>query len=437
MKPIRVVNSCGALTAFLVVCLAQVALGAVEDGPLTDLRLGPQRTLVEMVAMAAPGDTLVLPAGEYREGQLVVIDKPLTIIGQPGATLYGSDSHGILLVTGDSVTISGLTFRDVGTSFMDDRAAITIEDAADCRVKSNTFIDNFFAIYVAKSERCEITENVVSATTAAESHSGNGIHLWYCRDMIVTDNTVSGHRDGIYFEFVEDSSARDNVSRDNLRYGLHFMFSDRCTYEGNTFTSNGAGVAVMYSEGIAVRGNEFSKNRGAAAYGLLLKEIDDATLAGNAFVDNSIGVYMEGSNRVRVEKNAFIRNGWALKVLANSEETEFVCNDFIGNTFDVATNSRRTVSVFRNNYWDEYRGYDLDGDSVGDVPFRPVRLFSLVVEQNEPSVVLLGSLFVDLLEMAEQLVPSITPQNLVDSQPSVNPQTAYFAPTRPDKPTDR
>ncbi len=405
----------------LFACLALPAAAGV--GPSVEI----PPSLVEMIAAAAPGDTLIIQPGEYREGELVVIDKPLTLIGRPGAILYGSDSHGILLISGDSVTVSGLTFRDVGTSFMDDRAAITIEDAADCRLANNTFIDNFFAIYAAKSQRCEIVDNVISASISAESHSGNGIHLWYCRDMVVAGNTVSGHRDGIYFEFVEDSIARENVSHENLRYGLHFMFSDRCTYEGNIFTTNGAGVAVMYSEDIVVRRNEFSENRGAAAYGLLLKEIDDASLEQNAFVDNSVGVYMDGSNRVRIEKNAFSKNGWALKVLANSEQTEFVSNDFVDNTFDVATNSRQTVSVFRNNFWDEYRGYDLNDDYIGDVPYRPVRLFSLVVEQNEPSVVLLGSLFVDLLEMAEQLVPSITPQNLVDEQPSMYPQTEYLA----------
>jgi nitrous oxidase accessory protein len=280
---------------------------------------------------------------------------------------------------------------------------------------------------MAESLRCTISDNHIRSSTTAESHSGNGIHAWYCRDLVVANNDISGHRDGIYFEFVEDSIVEGNTSFLNLRYGLHFMFSDRCHYTDNTFRSNGAGVAVMYSEHILVERNRFAENRGSAAYGLLLKEIDDAELSGNAFVENSVGVYMEGSNRVKIQGNAFLKNGWALKVLANSEDTAFLDNDFAGNTFDVATNSRRTVSTFAGNYWDEYEGYDLDNDGVGDIPFRPVSLFSLMVEQNESSVVLLGSLFVDLLDLTERLVPTITPENLVDASPSIRPRTSMRA----------
>jgi nitrous oxidase accessory protein len=83
----------------------------------------------------------------------------------------------------------------------------------------------------------------------------------------------------------------------------------------------------------------------------------------------------------------------------------------------VATNSQSTSSVFDGNWWDRYRGYDLDRDGRGDVPFRPVRLFSLIMEQYEPSVILLRSAFVDMLDAAERLLPVLTPQGLVDSRP--------------------
>ena len=51
------------------------------------------------------------------------------------------------------------------------------------------------------------------------------------------------------------------------------------------------------------------------------------------------------------------------------------------------------------------------------MPFRPVRLFSLFVANNPPSVVLMRSAFVDVLDAAERALPVLTPQTLVDASP--------------------
>ena len=162
------------------------------------------------------------------------------------------------------------------------------------------------------------------------------------------------------------------------------MFSDGCVYEGNEFLENSSGVAVMYTKRVRMLDNLFQDNWGGAAFGLLLKDITDSEIRGNRFVRNTVAIYAEGSNRLTVEENELRENGWAVKIMANSQDNRFSRNDFFGNTFDVATNSRRAYSTFQGNYWDNYQGYDLDRDGVGDVPFHPVRLFSLIAEQNEP-----------------------------------------------------
>ncbi len=163
--------------------------------------------------------------------------------------------------------------------------------------------------------------------------------------------------------------------------------------------------------------NRFEHNWGSAAYGLLLKDINDSRIEENEFRSNSVGLYLEGANRNVVLRNSFDGNGWALKTLANATGNMFEGNIFTRNAFDVGTNSRENVSRFRENYWDRYRGYDLDRNGVGDVPFAPVRLFSLVVEQSPPTLVLLRSLLVDLLDLAERVIPTLTPETLLDERP--------------------
>jgi nitrous oxidase accessory protein len=179
----------------------------------------------------------------------------------------------------------------------------------------------------------------------------------------------------------------------------------------------------MYARGVEMTGNRFEDNWGTAAFGLLLKDIRDSRIEDNTFERNSIAMYAEASNRLVVRGNAFRRNGWAVKLLANSENSRFTANDFEGNTFDVATNSRRTYSTFEGNWWSAYRGYDLDRDGIGDVAHRPVRLFSLLVERNEPSLILLRSFLVGLLDAAESVIPALTPETLQDERPLMNPAT--------------
>ncbi len=381
---------------------------------------GPTTSLTEALAQAHPGDRIVVRAGVYHEPTLIV-DKPLTIVGEPGAILDGEGDRQIMTVLADGVTVRGLTFRNVGVSYVEDRAGIKVEGARDCLVEGNRFENTFFAVYLAQTADCRVASNEMIGTYTREAASGNGVHMWYCKNITVENNRIHGHRDGIYMEFVEEAIVRGNVSRNNLRYGLHFMFSDRSRYEGNYFRENRAGVAVMYTDHVEMIGNTFERNWGGASFGLLLKEIRDSRVAGNRFVENTTALYAESVNRTTIEDNTFTGNGWAIKLMSSSQNNRFERNNFMGNSFDVSTNSRRTTSTFEENYWDRYEGYDLDRDGFGDVPFHPVRLFSLIVERNEPSLVLMRSLFIDLLDAAERVFPVLTPETLIDPLPKMRP----------------
>ena len=381
---------------------------------------GPVPTLTEALERARPGDRLLVAAGVYREPTLVV-DKPVEIVAQGEAVLDGEGERALLRITADGVTVRGLTFRNVPTSFVEDFAAVLVDGASGCTISENRFEDTFFGVYLAEASDCAVTGNAFRGPDVREARAGNAIHLWYSRNVTVRGNEIVGHRDGIYFEFVEDSVVEGNVSAGNKRYGLHFMFSDRCRYAENVFRGNDAGVAVMYTQHVEMVGNRFEDNWGPAAFGLLMKDLTDSRIVGNTFERNTVGLYAEGSNRVEVAENAFVRNGWAVKVMADAYDNRFVRNNFVANSFDVGTNSRQSFSLFAGNYWDGYEGYDLDRDGVGDVPFRPVRLFSLLVEKHEPALLLMRSLFVQLLDVAERVAPALTPETLVDEAPLMRP----------------
>jgi nitrous oxidase accessory protein len=378
---------------------------------------GPVPTLTAALRVARAGDTVVVTAGIYREPRIIV-SVPVVILGEGAAVLDGGGAHEVLTIRADGVTVRGLTVRNVGVSFTEDRAGIRIDGARRCVVAGNRLVNTFFGIYAARASDCLIEGNRIEGRGRRQAAAGNAVHLFNSAGFTVRRNVIRGHRDGIYLEFSRGATIVDNESRGNLRYGLHFMYSDSCEYRRNAFGANGAGVAVMYSASVTMADNRFEDNRGPAAYGLLLKEIKDSRIEGNLFARNTVGIFAEGADRMVVEGNQFIRNGWALRLMADAVDNSFRRNRFEGNTFDVATNSQASSpSSFEGNYWDGYAGYDLDHDGFGDAPFRPVRLFSVLVEQNEPMLILLRSFFVDLLELAERLVPVITPEALVDAHP--------------------
>ncbi len=365
---------------------------------------------------ARPGDTIRLQPGVYREWGLVV-EVPIVLEGN-GAAVFDAEGKGeILRVRASGVTIRGLVLRRSGVSFLRDNAAIRLDSVQDCRIERNRLEENFFGIYLARSARCTVQANSILGKAEREASAGNGIHLWYCRDILVRGNTIARHRDGIYFEFVQRSTVEENHSERNLRYGLHFMFSDSCLYRRNRFRENRAGVAVMYSRFITMEENRFEDNWGSSVFGLLLKDIYRSRIRRNTFVHNTVGMYIEGSDHNVVDSNRFERNGWALRLMASAQRNVFRANSFVANTFDLSTNSTRSFNELRGNYWSRYRGYDLDGDGYGDVPFHPVGLFALLVERFPPVVLLLHSLLVELLELAERVLPVLTPAAIVDPRP--------------------
>lgn len=376
---------------------------------------------VKEIASAKPGDTLLVKQGYYKTGN-IAINKPLVILGEGMPTLDGEGKYEIFTVNSKNVTIKGLRLINSGASSTQDFAAIKANTAHGLQVIDNIIINAYFGIHISNTSGAKIIGNKISRTAPGiESLIANAIHLWKCNYAVIERNQVSNHRDGIYFEFVTNSIIRKNHSEKNMRYGLHFMFSNEDQYIENEFVNNGAGVAVMYTHSVKMIRNLFAENWGPSSYGLLLKEIRDSEVTSNRFFNNTMGIYMEGSSRINFIRNDFSGNGYAAKVQASCDGNLFDGNNFRNNTFDIATNGTMVLNKMEKNYWDKYEGYDLNKDGFGDTCYRPVSLYSMIVERVPVSILLWRSFMVLLLDRAEKNIPAITPENLLDSRPSMKP----------------
>ncbi|HSF46721.1 MAG TPA: nitrous oxide reductase family maturation protein NosD [Chitinophagaceae bacterium] len=381
----------------------------------------PGVSLQQIIDNAAAGDSIIINGGLIRAGKMITINKPLILIGKNKPVLDGDNKYEILEISSDHVIIQGLHFKNSGKSGYEDIAALRILNSKHILIRDNFFENCFFGIYGQHAAHTTIANNRFLANGFDEVSSANGIHCWKSEYMLIINNQISGHRDGIYFEFVTNSSIRGNISTNNVRYGLHFMFSHNNWYLNNSFTDNGAGVAVMYSKGVHMHHNIFAQNWGNAAYGILMKDISDSRVENNVFDRNTASIYMEGSSRISIVHNQFMNNGWAIKIQASCTENIINGNNFSGNTFDIATNGSLQLNDFTGNYWDKYEGYDLDRNGRGDIPYRPVSIFSMIVERNPATLMLFRSFMVGLMDKAEKVFPGITPEALKDVQPFIRP----------------
>ena len=377
-------------------------------------------TIQEALRMAAAGDTILVSPGTYREKN-IVINKSIVLLGKDYPVLDGEHAYEILSVKANRVVIRGFRLVHSGVSSMEDIAAIKIYNARNVIISDNILYDTFFGIYAQSSANCLFENNKLTGIAVTEQASGNGIHCWKSDSLRIIGNTVTGHRDGIYFEFVTHSVIWRNTSYGNMRYGLHFMFSHNDAYISNIFRNNGAGVSVMFTHNVKMFNNVFEENWGDAAYGIFLKEISDSYISGNRFLHNTSGIFMEGTNRILVEKNEFAGNGWAMKIQASCSGNTITNNNFRGNTFDVGTNGSLVMNSFDHNYWDKYEGYDLNKDKTGDVPYRPVSVYSMIVEKNPAAMMLFRSFMTSLLDKSEKILPSLTPESLKYNFPWMKP----------------
>ncbi|MEZ4971078.1 MAG: nitrous oxide reductase family maturation protein NosD [Flavobacteriaceae bacterium] len=405
----------GKIGVFL--CFLSCLLGSnLWAGTITVCGSCEVKAIKEGIAVAADFDTLLIKKGTYREFN-IQITKPLTIIGENYPVIDGGDNGEIITIVSNNVTIDGLFIINVGTSYTTDYAAIRVVESENFLIQNVVLEKLFFGIYLEKSRNGRVYHNKIIGDAVDEYNSGNGIQLWYSQNIVVERNIVQHVRDGIYLEFSDNIIIENNISSDNLRYGLHFMFSNDDIYKDNTFENNGAGVAVMFSKRIKMLGNTFKKNWGATSFGVLLKEINDAEIIDNTFEENTVGISIEGSNRIHYSKNDFIKNGWAIKVRGACYSNTFIHNNFMYNSFDLAYNSNLNDNIFEENYWSDYTGYDLDRNGTGDIPYRPVKLFSYIVNKTPETIILLRSLFMDIIDFSEKVSPVFTPDELVDAKP--------------------
>jgi nitrous oxidase accessory protein len=379
---------------------------------------------------AEPGDTVTIPAGVYEEN--VVIDKRITLQGEGWPVIDGGRRGDVVVIAADGVTLRGFVIRGSARAVSEEPGGIRLT-GDNATIEDNRLTDVLYGIILIDSDGHVIRGNtVVSIVENPTERRGHAIYLWYTDHNIIEGNTIHTAKDGIFLGFATFTTVRDNHVSD-VRYGIHYMYSDDNAFVDNVFEDNIAGAAIMSSRRIELTGNVFAHNRSSASgYGILMKDVDDVTVRGNFIHHNRVGLTLEGAPQspqgfVRFEDNLVGYNQTSIEMTTTTNAT-FVGNSFIGNLQEVVSRGgdigthNSWSEGGRGNYWDSYQGYDAGGDGIGDIPFHYEGIYDDLVRENEALNAYKFSLAHAALDLTARWFPVYRPEpGVVDNAPLMSP----------------
>jgi nitrous oxidase accessory protein len=393
--------------------------------------------LQQRIDAVAPGGTLVVESGIYRGP--IEIRGPLNVLGRGRPILDGGGSGTVVSITGDGVVFTGFEVRASGRTTSQEPAGIAVV-GSDHRIEDNFVHDVYFGIHLAKGARNVVRGNRVEPGIGSGLRPGHGISVWYLDASRLENNVIDAARDGIYLSFSDRIEVAGNEVS-GCRYGVHSMYSKRAMVTGNHIHDNLLGIALMNSQSLVMRANVVERHRlGATAYGVLLKDIDDLVLESNRIADNRVGIYADSTplgseHEALVTDNLIAANGTALALQSNVRLV-FVGNRVADNLVDAAaegagfSDRNQWSRDGRGNFWSAYRGYDGDGDGVGDLEYRSEAVISDLVRRNPTAQAFLLTPAMLALENAARMFPLVRPRPLLVDQ---HPLVGVARPPRPNR----
>ena len=393
-----------------------------------------ERVVAPGERVVAPGEPIqplldALPAGATvrlapgRHAGPLRIDRPLALLGEPGAVLAGPGAGSVVVVTAPDVRIEGLEITGSGLDVPAMDSAILLAQTAErARIRSNRLVDNLFGVYVHGAAGSVIENNlIVGRRDLRLSEAGNGVSIWNAPGAQVIGNAISRGRDGIFVKTSSHNLFANNTFED-LRFAIHYMYTNDSRIVGNRSRRNHVGWALMYSDRLEIRGNVSEDDRD---HGLMLNSTNRSQVIGNVVRrgrEKCVFVYAANGNLLK--DNWFEGCPIGIHFTAGSEGNTMTGNAFVGNRNQVKYVGTRYLDWAhegRGNYWSDNPAFDLDGDGIADRPYRPNDVMDAILWTLPAAKALVNSPAVQMVRWAQARFPALYPGGVVDSAPLMRP----------------
>ncbi|MCO5107949.1 MAG: nitrous oxide reductase family maturation protein NosD [Burkholderiaceae bacterium] len=368
-----------------------------------------------------PGATVRLAPG--RHAGPLRIDRPLALLGEAGAVLVGPGTGSVVVVTAPDVRIEGLEITGSGLDVPAMDSAILLAQTAErARIRANRLVDNLFGVYVHGAAGSVIENNlIVGRRDLRLAEAGNGVSIWNAPGAQVIGNAIRYGRDGIFVKTSSHNLFANNAFED-LRFAIHYMYTNDGRIVGNRSRRNHVGWALMYSDRLEIRGNVSEDDRD---HGLMLNSTNRSQVIGNVVRrgrEKCVFVYAANGNLLK--DNWFEGCPIGIHFTAGSEHNTMTGNAFVGNRSQVKYVGTRYLDWAhegRGNYWSDNPAFDLDGDGIADRPYRPNDVMDAILWTLPAAKALVNSPAVQMVRWAQARFPALYPGGVVDSAPLMRP----------------
>lgn len=378
-------------------------------------------SLQALIDAAPAGSVLNLAPGEYAGP--VRIAKPLTLDGGGKATLRGNGKGTVVVITGRQVTLRGLTITGSG-EFLDGVDAGILVEGERHLIENNQLEDVLFGIHLRAAQHTVVRNNALVGKPLAPSMRGDALRMWNGSANRIEGNRFVRARD-LTFINSQDSLIVGNQFRDG-RYGMQIVFSPRLAVENNHIERMATGIVVLYSRDVTLRGNTIAHALTGGGAGIVFKESDDGRVIGNTVLHCAVGLKVDAPPEklglLEVSDNRFAHNIIGLFFYGEAGGHRFERNRFENNLTTVAVSAKGAgeANVWRSNRWDEYQGFDRDGDGIGDMPHEDWLFADRIWMENPMASFFRNAPVLELLDFLERLAPFSAPYRILfDSTPDM------------------
>lgn len=355
------------------------------------------------------GAVLKLGSKTYKGN--IVIKKSMTIIGSDKTVIEGDGTGNVISIKAPNVKLSSMTVihSSMDRNSSEEFAAIKIYSNGNT-VEHMKIYDSFHGIYLSQAHHNKIQFNDIKGLGKGEiAAQGNGLHIYYANNNLLSHNTIEGTRDGMFFDYANGNKIVSNKIS-GTRYGLHYMYSDKNDFERNVFTLNTGGAAVMNSNSIKMRNNQFIFNYGNRSFGLLLLQANNIRIENNLFYLNQRGMYIDQSTGNIIRHNRIIQNQIGIELWASSNQQIFTLNRISENTIPAVTlggkGSGNAWSLHgKGNDWGRaFPLPDLDQNGIGDFSITYHSSLHQLIEDQELTPFFLKSPAIKIYEKMNALL---------------------------------
>jgi nitrous oxidase accessory protein len=353
----------------------------------------------------------------------VVINKSITLDGGGEVTIDGQgDGTVIHLKRADGTVLRGLRIVNSGNSHDRMDSAIILEDTNNAVIERNRIENVLFGINLRKSFDNVVRDNGISSREELPSLRGEGLRIWYSSDNLFERNVLQGVRDILVINSPDNRFVGNRIA--DSRMGMELVFSPGNQILDNRFHRNTSGIVGIYSDDLLIRGNHFTHMRAKTGSALAIKESSQVVIEQNEVLHCSVGLIVNApvhpENILYLRNNRVAYNDVAMYFYGEKGGHVIHGNRFEGNMTPIAVSAPTSAleNDWKGNHWDDYQGFDRDGDGFGDSPFS-IYLYSDRIWMDRPMTRFFrSSPTLELIDFMERLAPFSEPFLILrDSRP--------------------